>query len=141
MAVRKRQKARKSGKTLSPEDVRKIIRGIMIQKPNYDRYGYNQAVIKLFKENYNYDLDSEMVNYYKKQVIEDWNIEEENRWTKKKMVQVLENEFSQDGLKVHDKMEIVDRISEIEGIASPKPGTESNPLAVEILRIENDGGK
>lgn len=111
---------------LSKKDKKAIIRGIILGSPDYKRYGYQQKIINIFREEFEVEISGSSISYYIKEIEEDWHNDNDNRESRQKVKDMYiglwlqADKIKNQTAKLRLKREILTEMVKIDGMFEQK---------------------
>jgi len=122
---------------LDKKDKLAIVRGYLIQYPDYHKYGYNKALRLHIAKKYGIKINEVDISRYIKQVKKEWNEEKNILVTKKEIISAFQNIY-ETAKRPDIKIKILQEIGKIEGIYIEKIETEDKTKKVDLSKLSEE---
>lgn len=100
---------------LSKKDKMSLVRDVLLRYPDWRRYGYNRRVIKLIEAETKITLTEQDITRCIDSIEEQWREERVVKYSKEKIVDLLEGLYETKGIKMNEKRMVLQDIGRLEG--------------------------
>ena len=106
----------KRGEKLTADERRAIIRDYMLEYPRIERYGYNKALIKFFRDNFKVNIGTDVISQDIANINDQMMNSKAVLYSKEKVIKMYER-IAEKAIKPELKIAILKEIAKIEGIS------------------------
>jgi hypothetical protein len=127
---------------LSKKEKLAIVRDIIIKMPNYRKYGFNRAVINIFKKNHGITISDRDISEYIKDVEKQWQEADDIKTSKAQLKEMLMNVYETHKIFPHAQIRSLREIGKLDGHYSPEIAISNINIDKEnIEKLEDIFGK